>query len=236
MCWLTLTAEPRRPRRSVPKRRPYRHKLPNCLNAKSSEERVVYKKAELNRNVDSENNHGGSSRTYVLHRTGCSQEDDQLLRQGCERSGSPGRPDRTNTLGTGRLDEDASATLDRSHGSNDFHRLDLRSSAPARSAGEGSASADAARHRCGQEEERSHRCRQDRRLPALRLPAGMPHGIHRDSRQTPNPALPTPAGAPDGADEESDLRSADGNRSEPQQAAAAQSGVFPRATLKQRRG
>src|SRR2546427_2300426 len=42
-----------------------------CLNAKSSEERVVYKKAELNRNVDSENNHGGSSRTYVLHRTGC---------------------------------------------------------------------------------------------------------------------------------------------------------------------
>src|SRR5256886_3878279 len=208
----------------------------NCLNAKSSEERVVYKKAELNRNVDSENNHGGSSRTYVLHRTGCSQEDDQLLRQGCERSGSPGRPDRSNALGTGRLDEDASATLDRSHGSHDFHRLDLRSSAPARSAGEGSASADAARHRCGQEEERSHRCRQDRRLPALRLPTGMPHGIHRDSRQTPNPALPTPAGAPDGADEESDLRSADGNRSEPQQAAAAQSGVFPRATLKQRRG
>src|SRR5438445_2217973 len=42
-------------------------------------------KAELNGNVDSENNHGGSSRTYVLHRTGCSQEDDQLLRQGCER-------------------------------------------------------------------------------------------------------------------------------------------------------
>src|SRR5438067_12237668 len=61
-------------------------------------------------------------------------------------AGSPGRPDRSNTLGTGRLDEDASATLDRSHGSNDFHRLDLRSSAPARSAGEGSASADAARH------------------------------------------------------------------------------------------
>src|SRR5207302_8637110 len=59
-------------------------------------------KAELNGNVDSDNNHGGSSRTYVLHRTGCSQEDDQLLRQGCERSGSPGRPDRSNTLGTGR--------------------------------------------------------------------------------------------------------------------------------------
>src|SRR5438876_10317690 len=72
----------------------------SCLNSKSSEERVVYKTAELNGNVDSENNHGGSSRTYVLHRTGCSQEDDQLLRQGCERSGSPGRPDRSNTLPT----------------------------------------------------------------------------------------------------------------------------------------
>src|SRR5207253_6051065 len=62
-----------------------RTRVSYCLNAKSSEERVVYKKAELNGNVDSENNHGGSSRTYVLHRTGCSQEDDQLLRQGCER-------------------------------------------------------------------------------------------------------------------------------------------------------
>jgi len=35
------------------------------------------------------------------------------------------------------------------------------------------------------------------------------------------------AGAPNGADEESHLRSADGNRSEPQQEAAAQSGLFP---------
>jgi len=31
----------------------------DCLNAKSSEERVVLQKAELNGNVDSENNHGG---------------------------------------------------------------------------------------------------------------------------------------------------------------------------------
>ena len=54
-----------------------------CLNAKSSEERVVYKKAELNGNVDSENNHGGSSRTYVLHRTGCSQEDEGSIESGC---------------------------------------------------------------------------------------------------------------------------------------------------------
>ena len=126
-------------------------------------------KAELNGNVDSDNKHGGSSRTYVLHRTGCSQEDDQLLRQGCKRSGSPGRPGRSDPLGTGQLDEESSSTLDGGHGSNDFHRLDLRSSAAACSAGEGSASADAARHRRGQEEERSDRCRQNRRLPALRL-------------------------------------------------------------------
>ena len=39
-----------------------------------------------------------------------------------------------------------------------------------------------------------------------------------------------------GADEESHLRSADGNRSEPQQAAATQSGLFPRAARQQQRG
>src|SRR5438309_7426981 len=77
-------------------------------------------KAELNGNVDSDYDHGGSSRTYVLHRTRCSQEDDQLLCQGCERSGSPGRQGWSNTLGTGRLDEDASATLDRGDGTTIF--------------------------------------------------------------------------------------------------------------------
>src|SRR4029077_1968399 len=112
-------------------------------------------KAELNGNVDSDNNHGGPSRTYVLHRARCSQEDDQLLRQGCERSGSPGRQGWGNAMGTGRLDEDASATLDGGDGSHDFRRLDLRSSTSTRSAGKGSASPDAARHRRGQKEERS---------------------------------------------------------------------------------
>src|SRR5216683_8041989 len=106
-------------------------------------------KAELNGNVDSDNNHGGSSRTYVLHRVRCSQEDDQLLRQGCERSGSPGRQGWGNTMGTGRLDEDASATLDGGHGGDDFHRLDLRPSAPTCERGEGGPSADAARNRGG---------------------------------------------------------------------------------------
>ena len=47
----------------------------------------------------------------------------------------------------------------------------------------------------------------------------------RDRRRTL--ALPAPAGAADGADEEPDLRPADGNGSEPQQAAAAQGGLLP---------
>jgi hypothetical protein len=81
---------------------------------------------------------------WLLHRTGCSQED-QLSRQACQRSGSAGRADRSNTLGTGRLDKDASATLDGGDGSNDFHRLDPRSYPSACLAGEGRASADTAR-------------------------------------------------------------------------------------------
>src|SRR6267378_1292088 len=107
-------------------------------------------KAELNGNVDSENNHGGSSRTYVLHRTGCSQEGNQLLRKGCERSGSPGRKSWGDTMGTRRLDGDPASTLDRGDGGNDFHRLDLRSSAPACTRGEGCPSLDVACHRSGQ--------------------------------------------------------------------------------------
>jgi hypothetical protein len=47
--------------------------------------------AELSGDTDSENNNGGSSTTYVLHRAGCTQEDDQLLRKGRKRSGSPAR-------------------------------------------------------------------------------------------------------------------------------------------------
>ena len=46
--------------------------------------------------------------------------------------------------------------------------------------GEGSTSADAAGHRGSQAEERHDRCPQDRRLPALRPAAGVPHGLDRD--------------------------------------------------------
>src|SRR5215470_16752656 len=109
--------------------------------------------AELSGDADSENNHGGSSRTYVLHRTGCSQEDDQLLRQECEREGSRRRPVGSDPLGTGRLDEDASAALDGSDGGYDLHWLDIRSSASACDPGESGTSVDAARHRYSKEEE-----------------------------------------------------------------------------------
>src|SRR5215469_4148710 len=51
----------------------------DCLKAKST--RSAWSgKPELNGNVDSETSHGGSSRRYVLHQTGCSKENNQLLR------------------------------------------------------------------------------------------------------------------------------------------------------------
>src|SRR2546427_550234 len=128
-------------------------------------------KAKVNGNVDSDNNHGGSSRTYVLHRARCSQEDDQLLRQGCERSGSLGRQgwgkvgarrweldDRMNTLPqpwtvameattfTGWIYDHL---LPRAQQVKVAHPRMLRAIAAAKN------------------EERSDRCRQDRRLPAL---------------------------------------------------------------------
>ena len=48
--------------------------------------------------------------------------------KGCGRPGAPGRRSWSDTLGTGQLDEDASSAMDRGDGSNDFHRLDQRSS------------------------------------------------------------------------------------------------------------
>jgi hypothetical protein len=40
------------------------------------------------------------------------------------------------------------------------------------------------------------------RLPAVRLPAGVSHGLDGDSRSAPHLALPASAGTADGADEE----------------------------------
>src|SRR5215510_3321172 len=63
-------------------------------------------------------------RTHVLHRTRCSQENDQLLRQGCERADSSRWQDRCNQTRTRHLDEDSPTALDGGDGSNDLHQLD----------------------------------------------------------------------------------------------------------------
>src|SRR5260370_15601789 len=131
------------------------HHLTICLNAKSSEEHVVYKKLNSTGTLIQRTTTEAPQRTYVLHRTGCSQEDNQLLRQGCQRSGPAGRQDRSNATRTRRLDEDSSATMDSGYGSNDFHRLDLRSPASACATGQKCASADFTRPRSTEGAERS---------------------------------------------------------------------------------
>jgi hypothetical protein len=60
-------------------------------------------------------------RRYLLHRTGCSQEDDQLLREGRGWSRASEREDRFHTPRGGRLDQDTSPTPDDRHGSDDLH-------------------------------------------------------------------------------------------------------------------
>src|SRR5712675_1566928 len=101
---------------------------------------------------------------------------------------------------------------------------------------EGGTPSDVACDSRGQEEERPDRCRQDRRLPALRLPAGVLHDFHRDPGPAPDAALPESCAEADGADEEPHFGSAYGDRSELQQAAAAQAGLLHGTDVEQRRG
>src|SRR6266436_848465 len=124
-------------------------------------------KAELSDHADSETTKEAPHAEYVLPRTGCSQENDQLLREGWKRQRSRRRCHFRHTRGSGQMDEDASAAVDSGDGSHPLHRLDLRSSEATCSCPESGASADVACHRRGQEEKRSHRCQQDCRLPAL---------------------------------------------------------------------
>src|SRR6516164_2251758 len=65
---------------------------------------------------------------YVLPRTGCSQEKDQLLCEGWQRANSLAGHDSRHTIAPGPSDEDASAAVDSGDGSHPLHRLDLRSS------------------------------------------------------------------------------------------------------------
>src|SRR5438477_6074921 len=57
----------------------------------------------------------------------------------------------------------------------------------------------------------------------------MPHGRDGDQGPTTNAAIPEPGDQADGADEEPCLGSADGDRCQLQQAAAAQGGLLRRA-------
>jgi hypothetical protein len=58
----------------------------------------------------------------------------------------------------------------------------------------------------------------------------------RDPGPAPDAALPEPCAEADGADEEPHFGSADGDRSELQQAATAQAGLLHRTYVRQRRG
>src|SRR6266851_7120388 len=80
---------------------------------------------------------------YVLHRFGCSQENDQLLREGRQWPYLRSRFDTRHTIDAGHVDEDASPAVDSGHGSDHLHGLDLRSSQAACRSSEGGASADA---------------------------------------------------------------------------------------------
>src|SRR5215469_7947798 len=102
------------------------------------------KKAELSATLIQTTTTEAPRRTYVLHRTGCAQEDHQLLHQGRERSHLPRRESGRDPLGTRHLDQDSSATLDSGDGSYDLHRLDIRSFEATRSGREGRSSAHVA--------------------------------------------------------------------------------------------
>src|ERR1700691_6006680 len=105
--------------------------------------------------------------TYVLHWPGCSQAEDQLLREGRQRPDSRRGFDFRHTSGSGSLDAIAAAAVERSDGSDDVHGLDLRSSPATCGRAEGGASTDAAGHSRREKEERPHRRQQDLRLLAV---------------------------------------------------------------------
>src|SRR5467141_14888 len=121
-------------------------------------------KAELSDRADSETPRRLPHANYVLHRAGCAQADDQLLREGWQWRDSRGRHDSGYTFRSGPLDESASAAVDRGDGSHCFYRLDLRSLTATCGGTEGRASVDAAGHCSGEKEERSYRREQDLRL------------------------------------------------------------------------
>src|SRR6266853_1771451 len=151
-----------------------------------------------------------------------------LLREGRQWPYPRSRFNTRHTIRVGHVDEDASPAVDSGHGSDHLHGLDLRSSQAACRSREGGASADATSDCGGQEKERPHRCQKDCRLPALRFPAGVLHGLDGDSRTTAHLALSEPVGPPGGTDEEQNRGTADGSRCELQQTEAPQGRILSR--------
>src|SRR5258708_17390004 len=80
---------------------------------------------------------------YVLHRFGCSQENDRLLREGRQWADLRSRFDTRYTIRDGYVDENASPGVDGGHGSDHLHGLSLRSSLAACRISERGASAAA---------------------------------------------------------------------------------------------
>src|SRR5260370_37442494 len=157
---------------------------------------------------------------------GCSKKNKTLWWKGGV-GGYIGRGfDPRHAIASGPVDEDASPAVDSGHGMDHLHGLDLRSSEAACRSREGGASADATSDCGGQEKERPHRCQKDCRLPALRFPAGVLHGLDGDSRTTAHLALSEPVGPPGGTDEEQDCGTADGSRWELQQTEAPQGRIL----------
>jgi hypothetical protein len=98
-------------------------KRPYCLNAKSRRSARCYKKLNSAGKLIQRTTSEAPQRRHVLHRTGCSQEDDQLLREGRSWLCAPGRSDRFDTARAGRLDQDPSPTSDDRHGTLPGHDL-----------------------------------------------------------------------------------------------------------------
>ncbi len=89
-----------------------------------------------------------------MYYIGCSQAEDQLLREGQRWQGLRRRIASRHTHGPGPLDENAATAVERGDGSDHVHRLDLRSPQTACSRPEGGPPADAAGHCSSEKEER----------------------------------------------------------------------------------
>src|SRR5277367_663295 len=85
-----------------------------CTRAELSRERLIQRHPR--RLLDAQ---------YDVYRFGHPQEDDQLLREGCEWHGAVGRQASGDPPGARGVEEDVAHALDSCDGGNDVHGLDL---------------------------------------------------------------------------------------------------------------